>query len=88
MHSFTLLSWEFSFNDTTKVNNFSIPSFYAGHENYVWLKNLIIEAELQRRSSMVLEKCSLWSLLKVRNLYQASTTLGLDPVSSGPPQTN
>ena len=38
-------------------------------------------AELQRRSSKVLEKRSLKSLLKVRNLYQASTTLGLEPVS-------
>ena len=55
--------------------------------------------ELQQRSSKVLEKCSLWSLFKVGNLYQASTTLawnlyqsspilGLDPVSSGPPKTN
>ena len=34
--------------------------------------------ELQQRSSKVLEKHSLWSLLKVGNLYQASTTLGLD----------
>ena len=38
-------------------------------------------SELQRRSSKVLEKRSLWSLLKVGNLYQASTTLGLEPVS-------
>ena len=38
-------------------------------------------AELQQRSSKVLEKRSLWSLLKVGNLYQASTTLGLEPVS-------
>ena len=37
--------------------------------------------ELQRRSSKVLEKRSLLSLLKVGNLYQASTTLGLEPVS-------
>ena len=42
-----------------------------------------------------MEKRSLKSLLKVRNLYQLSTTLGLepvsivlDPVTSGPPQTN
>ena len=27
-------------------------------------------------------------LYKAWNLYQSSTTLGLDPVSSGPPQTN
>ena len=44
--------------------------------------------ELQRRSSKVLEKRSLKSLYWVRNLYQSSTTLGLDPVSSCPPQTN
>ena len=37
--------------------------------------------ELQRRSLKVLEKRSLKSLLKVRNLYQLSTTLGLEPVS-------
>ena len=37
--------------------------------------------QLQWRSSKVLEKRSLWSLLKVGNLYQASTTLGLEPVS-------
>ena len=46
------------------------------------------KAELQRRSSKVFEKRSLKSLLWVRNLYQSSTTLSLDPVSSGPPQTN
>ena len=43
--------------------------------------NRAFEAELQRRSSKVLEKRSLKSLLKVGNLYQASTTLGLEPVS-------
>ena len=37
--------------------------------------------ELQRRSSKVLEKRSLMSLLKVGNLYRSSTTLGLEPVS-------
>ena len=39
------------------------------------------KAELQRRSSKVFEKRSLKSLLWVRNLYQSSTTLGLEPVS-------
>ena len=37
--------------------------------------------ELQRRSSKVLEKRSLTSLLYVWNLYQPSTTLGLELVS-------
>ena len=37
--------------------------------------------ELQRRSSKVLEKRSIKSLLWVGNLYQSSTTLGLEPVS-------
>ena len=44
--------------------------------------------ELQQRSLKVLEKYSLKSLSWVRNLSQSSTTLGLDPVSSGPPLTN
>ena len=56
-----------------------------------------IRAELQRRSSKVLEKRSFKRLLYVGNLYQPLTTLGLQPVSilhytkpvsSGPPQTN
>ena len=38
-------------------------------------------SELQRRSSKVLEKRSLKSLLWVGNLYQLFTTLGLEPVS-------
>ena len=46
------------------------------------------KVELQRRSSKILEECSVKSLLEVGNLYQSSTTLGLDPVSNGPPQTN
>ena len=41
--------------------------------------------ELQQRSLMILEERSVKSLLQVGNLYQSSTTLGLDPVSSGPP---
>ena len=44
--------------------------------------------ELQRRSLKVFEKRSLKSLLWVGNLYQSSTILGLDLVSSSPPQTN
>ena len=39
------------------------------------------QSELQRRSSKVLEKRSLKSLLLVGNLYHPSTTLGLEPVS-------
>ena len=39
------------------------------------------KAELQRRSSKVFDKCSLKSFLWVGNLYQSSTTLGLEPVS-------
>ena len=45
-------------------------------------------AELQRRSSKILEERSTKRLLEVGNLYQSFTTLGLDPVSSGPTQTN
>ena len=41
----------------------------------------VFDPELQRRSSKVLEKRSLWSWSKVGNPYQASTTLGLEPVS-------
>ena len=37
--------------------------------------------ELQRRSSKVFEKRALKSLLWVRNLYQSSTTQGLEPAS-------
>ena len=50
--------------------------------------NRAFEAELQRRSSKVLEKRSSKSLLWVGNLHQSSTTLDQDQVSSGPPQTN
>ena len=45
------------------------------------------QSELQWRSSKVLEKHFLKSVLLVENLYQASTTIGLDQVSSSPPQT-
>ena len=41
----------------------------------------ICRSELQRRFQKVLEKGSLKSLLLVRNLYQPSTKLGLEPVS-------
>ena len=73
----------------------SILTNYAAKSSFITTAALIIyifsplsQTELQRRSSKVLEKRSLWSLLKVGNLYQSSTTLGLDPVSSGPPQTD
>ena len=42
---------------------------------------LSVATRVARRSSKVLEKRSLKSLGKVGNLYQASTTLGLEPVS-------
>ena len=45
-------------------------------------------SELQQRYSMILDERSLKNQLVVRNLYQFSTTLGLDPVSRGPPKTN
>ena len=41
----------------------------------------ISRAELQLRSLNVLEKRSLKCLLWVGNLYQSSSTLGLEPVS-------
>ena len=41
-------------------------------------------SELQQRYSMILDERSLKNQLVVRNLYQFSTTLGLDPVSSFP----
>ena len=37
--------------------------------------------ELQRKSSKILEECSVKSLLEVGSLYQSSTTIGLEPVS-------
>ena len=40
---------------------------------------------MQRRSSMIFKEPS---FLSVGNLYQSSTTIGLDPVSSDPPKTN
>ena len=48
------------------------------------------KAELQRRSLKILEEHSVNGLLYIigQELYHSSTTLGLDPVSSGPPQTN
>ena len=41
-----------------------------------------------RVATKILEERSIKSLVEVENLYQSSTTLGLDPVPSGPPQTN
>ena len=49
---------------------------------------LQLKAELQRRFSKILEERSTKRLLEGGNLYQSFTTLGLDPVLSGPPQTN
>ena len=45
-----------------------------------------MKAELQRRFFKL--EVSVADLIWVGNLYQSSTTLGLDPVSTGPPQTN
>ena len=39
------------------------------------------KAELQRRSSKILEEHSTKRLLEVGNLYQSFTTLGMEPVS-------
>ena len=39
------------------------------------------KAELQQRSSKILEERSTKRLLEVRNLYQSFTTLGMEPVS-------
>ena len=39
-------------------------------------------------ATKILEERSVKSLVEVENLYQSSTTLGQDPVSSGPSQTN
>ena len=48
---------------------------------YTFTPSLDQEPELQRISLKFLDKCSLKSLLWVGNLYQLSTTLGLEPVS-------
>ena len=86
-------------NPSNKRNNFEnvvhwhLPPHIMIHSKHKklpvttqWSRHLtgMCPAELQRRSSKVLVKRSLWSLLKVGkmyvSLYQASTTLGLEPV--------